>query len=108
MSSVNGVPDRSDIAAVVAEMRALAERSAAAPGADAADFGTLLAAAVGEVNGLQQAAAAGAAAFERGDPAVDLAEVMVGMQKARVAFEATTQVRNRLVAAYQEIMSMPL
>jgi flagellar hook-basal body complex protein FliE len=33
---------------------------------------------------------------------------MIDMQKASIAFQATVQVRNRLVAAYQEIASMPV
>lgn len=46
--------------------------------------------------------------FEHGDASVSLSDVMVEMQKARVSFEALTQVRNRFVTAYQQIMSMPL
>jgi len=30
------------------------------------------------------------------------------MQKASVSFRAMTEVRNRLVSAYQEIMNMPI
>ena len=44
--------------------------------------------------------------FEQGDKTVELSRVMVEMQKARVSFEAVKQVRNQLVTAYQEIMSM--
>jgi flagellar hook-basal body complex protein FliE len=33
---------------------------------------------------------------------------MLEMQKANVSFRALTEVRNRLVNAYQEIMNMPL
>jgi flagellar hook-basal body complex protein FliE len=46
--------------------------------------------------------------FVRGKPGVELGAVMVEMQKANVAFRATTEVRNRFVAAYQEIMNMPI
>ena len=46
--------------------------------------------------------------FERGEPGVDIADVMVSIQKANVSFQAATQVRNRLVSAYQDIMNMPL
>ena len=45
-------------------------------------------------------------AFVMGDPSVSLAEVMIAKQKAGIAFEATIQVRNKLVSAYKEIMSM--
>ncbi|MBX2836802.1 MAG: flagellar hook-basal body complex protein FliE [Gammaproteobacteria bacterium] len=46
--------------------------------------------------------------FDAGDPNVELADVMIAMQKARVSFEALTQVRNKMVSAYQDIMNMPL
>jgi len=46
--------------------------------------------------------------FEYGESDVSLAQVMIEMQKARVSFEALTQVRNKFITAYQEIMSMPL
>jgi flagellar hook-basal body complex protein FliE len=47
-------------------------------------------------------------AFERGVPGVELSTVMIESQKASVAFRAATEVRNRLVSAYQEIMNMPI
>ncbi|CAN0360480.1 unnamed protein product [Phaeothamnion confervicola] len=33
---------------------------------------------------------------------------MVAIQKANLSFQAATQVRNKLVSAYQDIMNMPL
>jgi flagellar hook-basal body complex protein FliE len=39
-------------------------------------------------------------------PTVSLEQTMVAMQKAQIGFAATLQVRNRLVQAYSEIMSM--
>jgi flagellar hook-basal body complex protein FliE len=33
---------------------------------------------------------------------------MINVQKARLSFQTTLQVRNRLLAAYQDIMNMPL
>ena len=44
--------------------------------------------------------------FQAGDPSIDLAQVMVAVEKASVSFEAMTQVRNKLVEAYQEVMRM--
>lgn len=41
-----------------------------------------------------------------GNPNVSLEETMVAMQKAQIGFQATLQVRNRLVQAYSEIMNM--
>jgi len=45
--------------------------------------------------------------FEMGKPGVALNDVMVDLQKANVAFQTGLQVRNRLVAAYQEVMNLP-
>lgn len=47
-----------------------------------------------------------AKAFEMGEPNVSLNEVMVNMQKSSVSLQFGVQVRNKLVAAYQEIMNM--
>ena len=58
------------------------------------------------VNATQQTAESMAQAFEAGDPNTDLAGVMVAMQKASLSFQAMVQVRNKLVSAYQEVMSM--
>ncbi|MCB1764555.1 MAG: flagellar hook-basal body complex protein FliE [Candidatus Competibacteraceae bacterium] len=38
----------------------------------------------------------------------DLAGVMIAQQKAKLAFQSTLQVRNKLVTAYQDIMNMPV
>ena len=46
--------------------------------------------------------------FERGVPGVELPQVMLEMQKANVSFRALTEVRNKFVDAYREIMNMPL
>lgn len=40
------------------------------------------------------------------NPAVSLEETMVAMQKAQIGFQATLQVRNRLVQAYTDVMNM--
>ena len=40
------------------------------------------------------------------NPAVGLEETVLAMQKAQLGFQATLQVRNRLVSAYTEIMNM--
>jgi flagellar hook-basal body complex protein FliE len=52
-------------------------------------------------------ASTASAAYERGD-SHDLASVMIARQKASIAFEATLQVRNKLLTAYKDVMSMPL
>ncbi len=107
--------DISSINQVLAEMRRLAAAAQgdAAHGPQAgqtsgADFSALLKQSIDQVNDTQKAAGKLSAAFGAGDPNVDVAEVMVALQKAGVAFQAMTEVRNRLVSAYQDIMSMPV
>ena len=60
------------------------------------------------VNDAQQRAATMMTQFEQGVPGIELPQVMLEMQKASVSFRALTEVRNRLVNAYQEIMNMPV
>jgi flagellar hook-basal body complex protein FliE len=71
-------------------------------------FGELLKQGIDSVNKSQQTAGALADAWERGTPGVDLAKVMIESQKASVSFRALTEVRNRLVSAYQDIMNMSI
>lgn len=71
------------------------------------DFTAALKGALEKVNGLQQDASQAASAFERGET-TDIAAVMLAKQKASVSFEATLQVRNKLLSAYRDIMSMPV
>jgi len=101
-----------DVGAVLAQMRALAAQAEGRAGepraADGPDFGELLRRSIDSVSEAQKEAGRLAAAFEAGDPNVNLAEVMVALQKANVSFQAMTQVRNKLVAAYQEIMGMQI
>jgi len=75
---------------------------------DAPEFSQLLKMAVDQVNATQQHASSLATAYEKGDPTVDIPEVMIASQKASVAFQAMTQVRNKLISAYEEIMKMPI
>ncbi len=73
-----------------------------------ANFGELLQKAVNNVNDLQQTSGELRTAVEMGDRSVSLAEAMIASQKSGIAFEATVQVRNKLVDAYKQIMSMPV
>jgi flagellar hook-basal body complex protein FliE len=86
-----------------------AGEAAAAGRAPAIDgFAALMKRGVEQVNAAQQSAAQAATAFQKGVPGVELPQVMLEMQKASVSFRAATEVRNRLVGVYQEIMNMPI
>lgn len=96
---------------VMALRAAILERNAALGGAAAPDAGPSFAAAITDamaaVNKSQAAAGHASSAYERGD-SVDIAGVMLARQQAALAFEATLQVRNKLLGAYKDIMSMPV
>ncbi|TBU95410.1 flagellar hook-basal body complex protein FliE [Phytopseudomonas dryadis] len=76
--------------------------------AGAPSFSDMLGQAVNKVSETQQASNQLATAFEMGQSGVDLTDVMIASQKASVSFQAMTQVRNKLVQAYQDIMQMPV
>jgi len=71
-------------------------------------FGEMFASAVDTVNDNQQTAKGLSTRYEMGDPKVDLPEVMIALQKSSVSFQAMTQVRNKMIEAYKEIINMPL
>ncbi|MDE1514527.1 MULTISPECIES: flagellar hook-basal body complex protein FliE [Vibrio] len=73
-----------------------------------ADFGAMLTNAINNVNGLQQTSSDLQMRFDRGDEGISLSDVMIARNKSSVAFEATIQVRNKLVDAYKELMNMPV
>ncbi|MEO3678943.1 flagellar hook-basal body complex protein FliE [Rheinheimera fenheensis] len=76
--------------------------------ASQSDFSSMLTSALNHVNNLAQETGKLRTAVELGDPNVSLAQVMIASQKSSLAFEATVQVRNKLVEAYKDIMSMPV
>src|ERR1700741_2618268 len=70
-------------------------------------FGEALQTALRQVNESQARASAMTEAYERGET-TDIAAVMLSRQQASLGFEATLQVRNRLLTAYKDIMRMPV
>ncbi|MCP9221256.1 flagellar hook-basal body complex protein FliE [Erythrobacter sp. LQ02-29] len=68
-------------------------------------FADVLKGAVESVSATQTRASDITAAYERGE-VTDVAQVMLARQEAGIAFEATLQVRNKLLSAYQDIMRM--
>ena len=70
-------------------------------------FADTLDSALKSVNQTQDQASKLSESYERGET-VDIAKVMLARQQASVSFEATLQVRNKLLSAYKDIMSMPV
>lgn len=84
---------------------ASAAASGASPAGGGLPFGDLLRGAIGEVDGLEQQAANTVDGLLRGS-GVDIHDAMIATQKADTAFELTLAVRNKAVAAYQQVMGM--
>jgi flagellar hook-basal body complex protein FliE len=101
------------IASALQQMQSMAAQAAggsiskaADSSSDAADvggFASALKASIDKISNDQQNALGEAKAFELGASNVSLNDVMVDMQKANVGFQFGLQVRNKLVAAYNEI-----
>lgn len=71
------------------------------------NFADHLQKALSQVADAQAEAGKTAQAFERGDE-TDVAKVMLAREKSSLAFEATLQIRNKLLSAYKDIVSMPV
>ncbi len=71
------------------------------------NFATYMSDAFNNVNDAQQASADLKNAYERGED-IPLTDVVLSMQKASIGFEATLQVRNKLLKAYEDIKNMPV
>jgi flagellar hook-basal body complex protein FliE len=100
----------SSIESVLQQMRALAPSMGSSPAASgeaaAGGFAGELQKSLARISNAQESASRQAEAFEMGKPGVALNDVMVDMAKAGIGFQTGIQVRNKVVAAYQEIMNM--
>jgi flagellar hook-basal body complex protein FliE len=92
---------------------ALTSDAAAASGTAAvsgtgSSFATLMRSGLEQANQSELRANDIADKFERGVPGVDLPTVMLEANKANLTFRAVTEVRNRLITAYTDIMNMQM
>lgn len=71
-------------------------------------FGDMLKTTLEAVNDAQRISSEMKTGFENGTSDASLAEVMIASQKANLSFRAVTEVRNKLITAYQDIMNMPV
>ena len=70
-------------------------------------FASTLSSLLARVNTGLEAEDTAAEAYERGET-TDIASVMLTQQQASIQFEATLQVRNKLLTAYKDIMNMSI
>ncbi|WLI87982.1 flagellar hook-basal body complex protein FliE [Massilia sp. R2A-15] len=115
IGGIGGI-DSSRIQAMMEQMKAAATKPAASPvapsgvgeagSATKVNFSDALKSSLEKVSDSQIQADEMGKAFAMGDDKVNLSDVMISMQKASINFQATVQVRNKLVSAYHEIMNM--
>lgn len=105
--------DNSQIQAMIAQLKAAATRPQATPPAlqtekpaTQVDFSQALKGALDTVAISQNKAEDMSKRFQMGDDSVNLSDVMIAQQKASINFQATLQVRNKLVQSYHDIMNM--
>lgn len=109
--------DTSKIEAMVAQLKAAAARAqgnvtpidnitGSEKQAARVDFVSVLKNSLDEVNSTQEKARKMSQSFALGDDNINLSDVMIAGQKANISFQTSLQVRNKLVSAYRDIMTM--
>lgn len=92
----------------IAQMPSGVTGSGPATGTKPVDFAALLKNSLAKVDQSQGQAMGLAERFQLGDPKVTLEETMVSLSKANISFQQMVQVRNRVIAAYHDIMNMQI
>jgi flagellar hook-basal body complex protein FliE len=114
IGAIGGI-DTSRIQAMMEQLKAAATKPAAGPVAPVGvsespstkvNFSDALKSSLEQVSNSQNAAEDMGKRFVMGDESVNLSDTMIAMQKANIGFQATVQVRNKMVSAYHEIMNM--
>jgi len=114
IGGIGGI-DNSRIQAMMEQLKAAATKPTASPLAPAGvaptpsttvNFSDALKASLQSVSSSQNAAEDLGKRFAMGDESVNLSDTMIAMQKSSIEFQATVQVRNKMVSAYHEIMNM--
>ncbi len=90
-----------------AQMLGRGEEAGQTKGA-AANFSSMLSEAIETVHQSQQSARALQRDYQAGDSRVGIEETMVAMNKASLSIQMLTQARNKVVAAYNDVMNMPV
>lgn len=63
--------------------------------------------AINKVSGMQKETDLQIQSFLRGEP-LDLHNIMISLEKSSISFKLLTEIRNKALTAYEEIMKMPL
>ena len=106
MNTIDTQQILSQIRSLSAELQSTPQ--ATPPVQETGEFGGLLKNAINAVNEAQQSSASLKRDYVAEVPGTELTDVMIASQKADLSFRAMTEVRNKLVTAYQDIMNMPV
>jgi flagellar hook-basal body complex protein FliE len=71
-------------------------------------FSSILSQAIDGVHQSQVTSKTMQQAYQAGDPSVGIEETMVAMNKASLSVQMLAQARNKVVAAYNDVMNMPV
>lgn len=111
---IDKVNSNANIQSMLATLRAHQAQAAGASasasetqGVDKPGFGEAVKSLLNQVNDAQIGSRRLAEAYERGEN-VPLTDVVLASQKSSLAFEATLQVRNKVLKAYEDILNMPV
>ncbi len=115
--NVNGVADVMALRNAVLQRNAAIREAIPTPGTNTVgrpegasatpSFAATMQSALNKVNALQEKEDVATEAYERGET-TDIATVALIQQRASVSFEATLQVRNKVLSAYKDIMGMAI
>jgi len=95
-------------AADMLQMGATASAASASVGTPAADiFGRLMSRGIEDLNASVASAETAMSQLATGK-GVELQDVMISLERARISVQAFVQVRNKLVESYQDLMRMQL
>ncbi len=113
---IDKVTSQANISSMLQTLRAYQSEAAGGidtPSADKAKstsqtgFADMIRQTIENVNDKQKTANDLEGAYMRGEP-VPLTDVVLAMQKSSLSFEATLQVRNKVLKAYEDILNMPV
>ena len=110
---VEKITSNANIASMLQTLQAHAAQAGSMNGAaegvnrPKSDFSDFVMQAIGNTNAAQQDSRATTLSFERGE-GVPLTDMVLKMQKSSLSFEATLQVRNKVLKAYEDIINMPV
>ncbi len=106
INNINQVLNQMNAIESMAKSQVLPESTIPKP--QGSSFAGMMQQAIDQVNQSQTQARELGQALEMGDPNVDIAQVMIATQKSSISFQALTEVRNKLLTAYQDVMNMPV